>query len=330
MSNPSPRGARTAKSAFVLGALGVVFGDIGTSPLYALKTAMAIEGHLLIPDEIDVFGVVSLIFWSIMLMVVDPSLGSLVVPLGVVIIIILFVAQRYGTDVTGRLFGPIMVVWFVVLAALWLPHIIADPGILRALLPSYAVSFFIHHPFIAFVAMGAAVLSITGAEALYADMGHFGRAPIRRAWFWLVLPCLAINYLGQADQIIKHPESVKDPFFRLAPSWATIPLVVLATLATLATVIAAQSVISGAFSVSRQAERLGFLPRLTVRHTSAHSAGQIYVPFVNWTLCVGVLVLIVAFRDSEKLATASGLAVTATLLITTMLFGLYAAVRPAR
>ena len=377
----------------MVGAIGVVFGDIGTSPLYAMQTVFAIDDHAVKPNATDVYGVVSLVFWSLMLIVslkyvtlvmradnegeggilalahltrdalrpgsrrfrlvmvlgvlgaslfygdsvitpaisvlsalegvkvADPGFENLVLPMGVVIIAGLFAVQRFGTELVGRLFGPIMVVWFIVLGVLGLPHVIADPSVLRALLPTYAVLFVIEHPFIAFVAMGAVVLSITGAEALYADMGHFGRPPIRRAWFWMVLPCLVLNYVGQAQQILKEPASIDSPFFRLAPSWAAIPLVVLATLAT---IIASQAVISGAFSVSRQAERLGYLPRLTVRYTSRRTHGQIYVPAINWTLCVAVLILLVTFRASEKLATAYGLAVTATLLLTTMLFAIYA------
>lgn len=205
----------------------------------------------------------------------------------------------------------------LVLAATGLPHIVAEPGILRSLSPTYIVGFVADHPFTAFIAMGAVVLSITGAEALYADMGHFGRRPIRRAWFALVFPALTINYLGQGALILETPDAIASPFYLLAPTWARIPLVVLATLAT---VIASQAVISGAFSVSRQAMRLGFLPRLTVRHTSTKESGQIYLPAVNWLLFVGVLVLMLAFRSSSRLATAYGLAVTGTLMLTTTLF----------
>jgi len=376
-----------------LGALGVVFGDIGTSPLYAVQTVFSIDHNAVDTTPSDVYGVISLVFWSITLVVSikyvvfilradndgeggvmalaalarrsvrpggrrfglvmvlgvlgaslfygdsvitpaisvmsaieglavpAPGLGHLVVPLGAVIITGLFVVQRFGTQLVGRFFGPVMVLWFAVLAVLGLGQVVHDPAILRGLSPSYAVLFVVDRPFVAFVAMGAVVLSITGAEALYADMGHFGRSPIRRAWFFVVFPCLTVNYLGQGALILKHPASARSPFFLMAPGWAQVPLVVLATLAT---VIASQAVISGAYSVSRQAERLGYLPRLTVRHTSRVERGQIYVPAVNWTLFAGVLLLLVTFRSSEKLATAYGLAVTGTFLITTTLFLLLA------
>jgi KUP system potassium uptake protein len=372
-----------------LGALGVVFGDIGTSPLYAMQTVFAIDGHAVKPTTSDVYGVISLVFWSITLIVsvkyvvfilradndgeggimalaalirqklrpgsrrvavamvlgvigaslfygdslitpaisvlsavegvevAAPSAHDVVLPLGIGILTALFLVQRWGTHVVGRLFGPIMVIWFVVLAVTGLPHIVTHPGILRGLSPTYAGSFVADHPFTAFIAMGAVVLAITGAEALYADMGHFGRRPIRVSWFALVFPALVINYLGQGALILDQPGAVKNPFYLLSPSWARVPMVVLATFAT---VIASQAVISGAFSVSRQAVRLGFLPHLTVRHTSSRESGQIYVPAVNWLLFGGVLVLMIVFRSSSKLATAYGLAVTGTLLLTTTLF----------
>jgi KUP system potassium uptake protein len=376
-----------------LGALGVVFGDIGTSPLYAIQTVFAIDGGVVKSTPGDVYGVISLVFWSILvvvsakyvvfilradndgeggvmalaalarrtvrpegkrfalvmilgvigaslfygdsvitpaisvmsaiegLAVPAPGLSHLEVPLGAAIITALFVVQRHGTHIVGRFFGPIMVLWFGVLAVTGVVQIAHDPAILRSLSPSYALLFVVDHPFIAFVAMGAIVLAITGAEALYADMGHFGRGPIRRAWFGLVFPALTLNYLGQGGLILEKPASVANPFFLLAPSWMQLPLVVLATAAT---VIASQAVISGAFSVSRQAERLGYLPRLTVRHTSQEEGGQIYVPAVNWALYAGVLLLLVLFQSSGKLATAYGLAVTGTFLLTTTLFLIYA------
>jgi KUP system potassium uptake protein len=214
-----------------------------------------------------------------------------------------------------------MVLWFVVLALLGGAEVIRDPAIIRGLSPHYALLFVVEHPVIAFVAMGAVVLSITGAEALYADMGHFGRSPIRRAWFIVVFPALTLNYLGQGALILRDPAAAASPFFSLAPDALGLPLVILATVAT---VIASQSVISGAYSVSRQAERLGYLPRLTVRHTSRVERGQIYVPAINWTLFIGVMLLLVLFRSSERLATAYGLAVTGTFLITTTLFLIYA------
>ena len=395
--SPTPHGGNPDHPAthsagligLALGAIGVVFGDIGTSPLYALQTVFSIDGHAVKPTNSDVYGVISLVFWSITLIVsikyvvfilradndgeggimalaalirrtlssksrrvavamvlgvigaalfygdslITPAISVLsavegiqvaapgahdvVLPVGIAILAVLFVVQRWGTHVVGRLFGPVMVIWFVVLAVTGLPHIVAHPGILRGLSPTYVGSFIADHPYTAFIAMGAVVLAITGAEALYADMGHFGRRPIRFSWFALVFPALIINYLGQGALILEKPESISNPFYLLSPSWARIPMVVLATLAT---VIASQAVISGAFSVSRQAVRLGFLPHLTVRHTSTRESGQIYVPAVNWLLFGGVLLLMVSFRSSSKLATAYGLAVTGTFLLTTTLF----------
>jgi KUP system potassium uptake protein len=377
-----------------LGALGIVFGDIGTSPLYAVQTVFSIDNNAVSPAPDDVYGVVSLIFWSVTVIVTikyvsfilradndgeggimalaalvrsvsvtsarrasialalgvlgaslfygdslitpaisvlsaveglevaRPDLAQAVLPIGIAILTLLFVVQRWGTHLIGRLFGPVMVLWFVTIAVLGVPHILAHPGVLRGLSPTYIVSFVAGHPLTAFLAMGAVVLVITGAEALYADMGHFGRLPIRVAWFVLVWPALVLNYLGQAALILNDPGAVANPFYLLAPDWARLPLVILATAAT---VIASQAVISGAFSVSRQAVRLGFLPHLTVRHTSTRESGQIYVPAVNWLLFGGVLVLMVAFRSSSRLATAYGLAVTGTLLLTTSLFLIYAA-----
>ena len=389
--HPSVLGA--GGTGLALGALGVVFGDIGTSPLYAMQTVFSIDDNAVTPSPSDVYGVVSLIFWSVTVIVtikyvtfmlradndgeggvmalaalvrgtlhagrrasfalalgvlgaalfygdslitpaisvlsavegvevVRPELAEVILPIGAVILTILFVTQRVGTERVGRLFGPIMALWFVVLAVLGLPRIIADPDVLAGLSPTYIVVFFADHPFTAFIAMGAVVLAITGAEALYADMGHFGRRPIRRAWFFVVFPALIINYLGQGALILHDPTAVGSPFYLLAPGWARIPLIVLATAAT---VIASQAVISGAFSVSQQAVRLGYLPRLTVRHTSESESGQIYVPTVNWLLFGGVLILIATFRSSSSLATAYGLAVTGTLLISTTLFVFHAA-----
>ena len=372
-----------------LGALGVVFGDLGTSPLYAMATLFSMDDGAVRPTQADVYGAISLIFWSITLIisikyvvfilradnegeggilalaalarrhsrpggkryrvvmilgvlgaclfygdsvitpavsvlsaveglsVPAPGLSEFVVPIAMVVITLLFVGQRYGTAKVGILFGPVMIVWFTVIGLLGVVNVIQDPIILQALSPIYAVAFVVADPFIAFLAMGAVVLAITGAEALYADMGHFGAMPIRRAWFFLVMPALLCNYLGQGALILDHPEDARNPFFLLAPEWFRLPLVVLATLAT---VIASQAVISGAFSVSRQAERLGYLPRLTVKHTSDRTEGQIYVPGINWILYAGVMVLLLAFPASEKLATAYGLAVTGTFILTTVLF----------
>jgi KUP system potassium uptake protein len=372
-----------------VGALGVVYGDIGTSPLYALQTVFSIDNGAVRPTPSDVYGVISLVFWSITLVVsikyvafilradnvgeggvmalaallrrtlgstgrrtaffmglgvfgaslfygdslitpaisvlsaveglkiAAPDLSHLALPIGVIIVTILFAVQRWGTHQVGRFFGPVMIVWFATLAVIGLPETIVHPGILKALSPTYVVTFIADHPYTAFIAMGAVVLAITGAEALYADMGHFGRPPIRRAWFAVVFPALTLNYLGQGALILNDPTATENPFFLLVPSWARIPMVVLATLAT---VIASQAVISGAFSVSRQAVRLGFLPHLTVRHTSTRESGQIYVPAVNGLLFIGVLILMLSFRSSARLATAYGVAVTGTLIITTALF----------
>jgi len=388
--NPAhPAVHRGSLIGLALGAIGVVFGDIGTSPLYAMQTVFAIDNGAVKPTPDDVYGVISLVFWSLTLIVsvkyvvfilradndgeggimalaalireklgtrsrrvavamilgvigaslfygdslitpaisvlsavegievVAPGAHEVVLPIGIAIVAGLFLVQRLGTHRIGRLFWPVMVLWFVVLAVTGLPHIIARPGILAGLSPTHIFGFVAHHPYTAFIAMGAVVLAITGAEALYADMGHFGRRPIRVSWFFFVFPALVLNYLGQGALIPDRPESISNPFYLMAPSWARIPLVLLATFAT---VIASQAVISGAFSVSRQAVRLGFLPQLTVRQTSTLESGQIYVPAVNWLLFAGVLVLMVTFRSSSKLATAYGLAVTGTLILTTTLF----------
>ena len=371
-----------------MGALGVVFGDIGTSPLYAMQTVFTIDGGAVRPTPDDVYGVVSMMFWSVTivvsvkyigvvmradndgeggvmalialvrrllgdvrgstrlivalgvlgaslfygdtlitpaisvlsavegLQVAAPGLSHLVLPIAAVILTALFVMQRWGTGRVGALFGPVMIVWFTVIGLAGLPHIVSNPHVVLGLSPTYAASFVMSHPYIAFVAIGAVVLIITGAEALYADMGHFGRPPIARAWFMLVFPALILNYLGQAALILDDPAATKNPFFLLLPGWARLPMVVLATAAT---VIASQAVISGAFSVTRQAIQLGFLPAMTVRQTSRHEGGQIYLPAVNGALFVGVLTLMFAFGSSTRLATAYGFAVTGALLIDTVL-----------
>ncbi|MCU1535942.1 MAG: potassium transporter Kup [Humibacillus sp.] len=387
----SEAGGRGRGAALALGALGVVFGDIGTSPLYSMQTVFSIEHNRVQATRGDVLGVISMVLWSITLVVsmkyvalamradnegeggilalvallrrhlrgrllrvalamgvlgaalfygdavitpaisvlsavegievVNPSLSTVVLPLALVILTALFIIQRWGTGVVGKAFGPVMVLWFSVLAILGLPHIIANPEILQAVSPMWAILFVLEHPFIAFVAMGGVVLTITGAEALYADMGHFGARSIRLSWYLVVFPALALNYLGQGAMILDDPTVVRNPFFLMAPSWATLPLVALATIAT---VIASQAVISGAFSVSRQAVRLGMMPRLAVRQTSKEEGGQIYVPVINWILLAGVIVLTAAFQSSSKLASAYGLAVTGTLLLTSALFLLLA------
>ena len=380
--------AKRAGLGLIIGALGVVFGDIGTSPLYALHTVFSIDGGAVRPTVNDVYGVVSLMFWSITIVVsikyvsvvmkadnhgeggvmalialirrllgevrsstravvalgvlgaslfygdtlitpaisvlsaveglrvAAPALSHLVLPLTVVILAALFAVQRWGTGRVGALFGPVMIVWFAVLAVSGFRGILRTPHVLLGLLPIYGVSFVFRHPYTAFVAVGAIVLVITGAEALYADMGHFGRPPIMKAWFIFVFPALTLDYLGQAALILHDPSAVANPFFLLVPSWARLPMVILATAAT---VIASQAVISGAFSVTRQAMQLGFLPPLTVRQTSKHESGQVYLPAVNAGLFVGVLVLALTFRSSARLATAYGVAVTGALLIDTVL-----------
>jgi KUP system potassium uptake protein len=379
---------RQAAVGLVLAALGVVFGDIGTSPLYALQTVFTIDHGAVRPTQADVYGVISMMFWSVTIIVsvkyvsvlmradndgeggvmalaalaqrlysrrpgqaalllvvgvvgvslfygdsvitpaisvlsaveglevATPAVAHLVVPIAAVILAGLFVVQRFGTGQVGKLFGPIMLLWFAVLAAAGASKVVHQPQVLRALLPTYAVSFVVAHPGITFIAMGAVVLTITGAEALYADMGHFGRPPIRRAWFFVVFPALVINYLGQASLVLDHPQSADNPFFLLMPHWARLPVVVLATAAT---VIASQAVISGAFSLSRQAMRLGLLPPLSVHQTSEHEGGQIYLPAVNGLLFIGVLAAVLSFRSSQRLATAYGISVTGALVVDTLL-----------
>ena len=382
----------TVKLAVVVGALGVVFGDIGTSPIYTIQTVFNPEDPHPVPVSADnVFGVVSLIFWSVMIVVtityillalradndgegglmalitvlrgwgrqhperkgaivlaglglfgaslffgdsmitpaisvlsaveglklVEPSLGEYVVPITAVIIILLFAVQRRGTEAVGRVFGPVMIVWFVVIGACGIGGIAQHPAILKALSPTYAIGFLAGHFHIAFFALAAVVLSITGAEAIYADMGHFGRKPISRGWFFLVLPALVLSYLGQGALVLKDEANLSGPFFLLVPDWARPLLVVLATAAT---VIASQAVITGAYSVASQAAKLGYLPRLRIAHTSATTVGQIYVPWINWLLLVSVLTLVFAFRSSAGLAYAYGMAVTGTITVTTTLF----------
>jgi KUP system potassium uptake protein len=385
----------TAQGALTLGALGVVFGDIGTSPLYTVQTVFDPgDPHPVKVSQDSIFGVVSLIFWSVTIIVtvtyvllvmhadndgeggimalialirrralpggrrakavlaalgifgaslffgdsmitpaisvlsaVDgvtvaaPSVSGLVIPITVVIIVALFLAQRLGTSAVGRVFGPVMVLWFTVLAVLGVRGIAAHPVILKALSPSYALGFLAGHFGTAFFSLTAVVLAVTGAEALYADMGHFGRGPVRRAWLLVVFPGCILNYLGQGALILGHRGSISNPFFLLAPGWARLPMVFLATVAT---VIASQAVISGAFSVAHQAGQLGYLPRLRILFTSEKLMGQIYVPWINWLLLVAVLTLVLAFRTAAALAYAYGTAVTGTITITTLLFFYYA------
>ncbi len=292
------RHLRTPRQVAVVMTMGIIgaalfYGDAVITP--AISVMSAIEG----------------------LEVSNPALREIVIPLSLAILTLLFVIQRWGTAAVGRVFGPVMTVWFLVLALLGIPHIAANPQILRAISPTYALQFVLIHPVITFVAMSGVVLTITGAEALYADMSHFGARSIRLSWYAVVFPALTLNYLGQGAMILQNPGTVANPFFLMAPTWAALPLVVLATAAT---VIASQAVISGAYSVSRQAMRLRMLPRLSVRQTSRQEGGQIYVPVINWILFLGVIVLIVTFRSSSRLAAAYGLAVTGTLLLTSALF----------
>ncbi|SNS25442.1 KUP system potassium uptake protein [Geodermatophilus saharensis] len=396
-ARPPRTGPAPGESALVIGALGVVYGDIGTSPLYAMETVFAVDGGAVGAATRDVLGVASLVFWSLTLTVtvkyvvvvlradnhgeggvlslatlvarslgpaagrraavamalgvlgaslfygdsvitpaisvlsaveglevVDPGLSRVVLPLAVAVLTTLFLVQRWGTSRVGRAFGPVMLVWFGVLGAAGLAHVLARPEVLRGLSPGYALEFAVDRPGVALAVMGAVVLTVTGAEALYADMGHFGRRPIRRAWFLLVFPALVLNYLGQAALVEGDAGARDDPFFLLFPSWAQLPVVVLATAAT---VIASQAVLAGAFSVSRQAMALGYLPRRRVRHTSAQEAGQVYVPAVNAVLFVLVLAVTVGFGSSARLAAAYGVAVTATFLVTTALLLVLARVR---
>lgn len=373
-------------SLFIIGALGVVFGDIGTSPLYALQAIFG-NGQLHITSD-DVYGIISLIIWSVTLVVsvkyvgllmrannrgeggimalvslvrstkisqrkhtimillglagvslfygdsiitpaisvlsavegvrvVAPNLESMVIPIALAVIGLLFIVQARGTALIGRLFGPVMLTWFVVSALGGLAQVLQSPDILLALLPSTAVQFVIHHPAQAFIAMGAVILAITGAEALYADMGHFGRQPINRAWFFLVFPALTLNYMGQGALVIAHPEAIRSSYFLLFPDYLQLPVIILATMAAF---IASQSVISGAFSLTRQAVQLGFAPRLLVKHTSRVTIGQVYIPTLNWIICIAVILLVLAFGSSSRLAGAYGVAVSGTLAIDTILF----------
>jgi len=376
---------RSGLGALALGALGVVYGDIGTSPLYTIHEAFA-GAHPLPIDRAHVLGVLSLIFWSIVLVVcvkylsvimradnkgeggtlvllalveravagrrnlaasvsvlgiigaalfygdgmltpaisvlsaveglkiASPAFESLVVPITVAIVIGLFAIQRHGTGVIGSMFGSVMIVWFAALAALGIRGILQTPEVLWALSPHYAVAFFLHDGWIAFLALGSVFLAVTGAEALYADMGHFGRSSIRLAWYFVAMPALVLNYFGQGALLLSDPTAIDNPFYRLSPSWALMPMVVLATLAT---IIASQAVISGAFSMTQQAMHLGFVPRMRLIHTSGTERGQIYVPFVNWTLLAFVVALVLGFQSSTSLAAAYGFALSSLMVLST-------------
>jgi KUP system potassium uptake protein len=371
----------------VVGAIGVVYGDIGTSPLYTLRTAFT-GPHGLPLNEGNVLGILSIIFWALVtvvtlkyitlimradnrgeggilaltalvsrgiehrarlrwwlvgfgifgaamfygdgmitpaitilgavegLEVIAPPLHTFVVPASVMIIVALFAVQKRGTASLGAIFGPVMGVWFVTLAVLGALEIARAPHVLVALNPAYAYAFIADAPMRAFLAFGAVVLAVTGTEALYADMGHFGRSPIRRAWLFFVMPALVLNYFGQGALVLSQPAAIKNPFYLLAPDWALVPLLLLATLAA---IIASQAVISGAFSLTRAAIQMGYCPRLTIQHTSERAIGQIYVPFINWMLLAAVIVLVVGFRSSDNLAAAYGIAVTLAMLIDSIL-----------
>src|SRR3954447_14170547 len=388
MSRSGGAGREAAKAGLVLGALGIVFGDIGTSPLYAMKEVFG-PAHDLKADADTIYGVLSLVFWSVMIIVslkyvtlimradnegeggimalislvqgvklrrrmaiwalvalgvfgaslfygdgmitpaisvlsaveglelAAPGLKDFVVPITLAILTTLFVIQRFGTAAVGRFFGPIMLLWFATQAIFGVAQMVDEPSVLRAFSPTYAIAFFVDHGGTAFLALGSVGLAVTGAEALYADMGHFGRSPIRRAWFLLVLPALALSYLGQGALLLSDPKAKANPFFNMVPEWSLIPMVVLATIAT---IIASQAVISGAFSVTRQAVQLGFLPLVTIRQTSETEQGQIYLPVVNWGLFIAIVGLVVGFGSSSALASAYGVAVTGTLAIDTILF----------
>jgi KUP system potassium uptake protein len=389
---PSPASEphlRASTTGLALGAVGVVFGDIGTSPLYAMKEVF-VAHHPLSVDPLHIFGVLSLMFWSLMLIVtvkyvgiilradnkgeggslallaliqrslgggkwtgglvllgiaatalffgdamitpavsvlsavegletVNPGLAPFVIPAAIVILVGLFAVQKRGTEAVGRLFGPVMLFYFVVIAMLGAIQIAREPGVLQALNPLWAVRFFLADGMVAFLALGSVVLAVTGAEALYADMGHFGRRPITLAWLMMVFPALLLNYFGQAALMLHNPAAAADPFYLIAPERLRLPLVILATVAT---IIASQAVITGAFSVVRQAIQLGLMPRLRISHTSAKAAGQIYVPFVNWTLMILVVLLVIGFRNSSNLAAAYGIAVTGTMFITAVMLGI--------
>ncbi len=385
--NPDAQHHHSSIAVLTLAAIGVVFGDIGTSPLYALKECFA-PVHGIPFSEAGVFGIISMIFWSLALVVtlkyvtfvlradnhgeggvlslmalalrsarkkprrfrmllmlgalgacmllgesvitpaisvlsaveglevVHPDLKQAVIPLTVMIIILLFSVQRYGTAAVGRWFGPIMLMWFSALAVAGVYNIQQNPAVLLAMSPMYAIDFVREHALLAYIVMGSVVLVVTGVEALYLDMGHFGSKPVRLAWLLVALPSLLLNYLGQAAFLIAHPEGISNPFFMMLPAWAVWPMI---GLATAATVIASQAVISGAFSLAGQGILLGFLPRMVILHTSDTERGQIYMPTVNWTLLVLVLFTVFQFRESGNLAAAYGISVTTTMLITTVM-----------
>lgn len=379
-------------AGLVVGAIGVVFGDIGTSPLYTLKEAFSPHFGLT-ADHDTVLGILSMVFWALMvtvtakyvtiimradndgeggimalmalaqrtlkkgsraayyvgilgifgaslffgdgvitpaisvlsaiegLEVVAPSLHHWIVPLTVLVLLCLFATQRYGTEKVGKVFGPITILWFASLAAIGVLNLLEAPEVLKAFNPWWAARFFLEHHFHGIFILGAVVLAVTGGEALYADMGHFGARPIRLAWYFFVLPALMLNYLGQGALVLQDPLAIRNPFYIGVPDWARWPMILLATAAT---VIASQAVITGAFSVARQAMQLGYIPRMRIKHTSSDTIGQIYVPGINWTLAVLVVSLVLAFRTSTALATAYGISVSLTMLIDTLLLAMVA------
>ncbi|MBP3979119.1 MULTISPECIES: potassium transporter Kup [unclassified Acidovorax] len=378
--------SKSSLAALTLGAIGVVYGDIGTSVLYAVKEVFG-SGHVpFTPDNI--YGILSIFFWTLTVIVslkyvvlvlradnngeggliamlalasqavkdkprlrkvllavgifgtslfygdgvitpaisvlsaveglevVSPHFKQYVIPLTLVVLFCLFAVQKRGTSGIGKFFGPVTLLWFLTIAVLGVSHIVTHPEILWAMSPHHALGFMWAHPGISFIILGAVVLCVTGAEALYADLGHFGKHPIRLAWFGVAMPALTLNYFGQGALLLAEPEAVKNPFFMMAPDWALVPLVVMATLAT---VIASQALITGAFSVTKQVIQLGYLPRLNILHTSVRDTGQIYIPLVNWGLFVAIVLAVVMFRSSSNLAAAYGIAVTLDMLITTIL-----------
>jgi KUP system potassium uptake protein len=378
--------SKSSLAALTLGAIGVVYGDIGTSVLYAIKEIFG-SGHVPFTHD-NVYGVLSIVFWTLTVIVslkyvvlvlradnageggliamlalasqavkdrpelrkwllvigifgtslfygdgvitpaisvlsaveglevISPAFKQYVVPITLVVLFGLFFVQKRGTGGIGKIFGPITVLWFLTIAALGVVHIVGHPEILAALSPHHALRFIWEQPGTTFIILGAVVLCVTGGEALYADMGHFGKKPIRLAWFSVVMPSLVLNYFGQGALLLNNPAAVKNPFYMMAPDWALIPLVVLATMAT---VIASQALITGAFSVTKQAIQMGYLPRLRIEHTSVRDTGQIYIPFVNWGLFVAIVLAVVMFKSSSNLAAAYGIAVTLDMLITTVL-----------
>ena len=377
---------KSSLTALTIGAIGVVYGDIGTSVLYAVKEVFG-SGHVPFTPA-NVYGIMSIFFWTLTVIVsikyvvlvlradnngeggliamlalasqavkdqprlrkvllavgifgtalfygdgvitpaisvlsavegmevISPALKEWVIPITLVVLFMLFVVQKRGTAGIGKFFGPITLVWFMAIAVLGVSHIVQHPEILSALSPHHALLFMWRNPMVTFIILGAVVLCVTGAEALYADLGHFGKRPIRLAWFAVAMPALTLNYFGQGALLLANPEAVKNPFYMMAPDWALVPLVVLATAAT---VIASQALITGAFSVTKQVIQLGYLPRLNIQHTSVRDTGQIYIPFVNWGLFAAIVLAVVMFRSSTNLAAAYGIAVTTDMLITTIL-----------